>query len=244
MPGLLLMNVFDVARALGITPLLVTPEEVADWLLSEYLRKRGGGFNYDPAINATYDLFRGIASRDQAILHCLTKGNPKGRRQNTEAIKCIADYALANVCRCERISFTAVAVGRVKGATVYAGIKAPMLRILNEEAFIVMPGYRMSHRPVEAEIDVACSIALDTFSRDDRAGADFEYLYAGPDQDGQRQFRAIKGRDRKILSRETLDGLMDTFVKGVALAIEAGAEPKKPDLRGYRVVDPRQPSVF
>ena len=119
-----------------------------------------------------------------------------------------------------------------------------MLRVRDDEALIVMPGYRMSHRPGEAEIDVACSIVLDNFARDDRAGADFEYLYAGPGPDGNRWFRPIKGRDRKIYSRDILDGFMDTFVKGVALAIEAGAEPKRPDLRGYRIIDPLQPSIF
>lgn len=244
MPGPLLINVFDVARALGVSPLSVTPEDVANWLLTEYLKKRGGGFNYDPAINATYDLFRGLVSRDQAILYCLTNGNPKGRPQNTDAIKCVADYALANLSRCERIGFTAVAAGRVKGATVYVGIKAPMLRVSDDEAFVVMPGFRMSHRPVEVEIDVACSIALENFRRDDRAVADFEYLYAGPGLDGKRSFRAIRGRDRKIFDRDALDALMDTFVKGVGLAIDAGAEPKRPDLRGYRIIDPSQASIF
>ncbi len=244
MSGLLLMSVFDVARALGAQPLRVTREEVADWLRPEYLKKRGGGFNYDPAINATFDLFRGVVSRDEAILHCLTKGNPKGRQQNTDAIKCIADYALANVSECDRIGFTAVVVGRVNGANVYAGIKAPMLRRRDGQALIVMPGYRMSHRPVETEIDVVCSIVLATFGRDDRAGADVEYLCAGPGIDGQRQFRAIRGRDRTIYDPDTLDHFMQTFVEGVAIAIDAGVAPKKPDLRGYRIIDPNQPSMF
>src|ERR1019366_7478689 len=99
-------------------------------------------------------------SIDAAVLYCLTTGNPKGRRQNAEAVKCVAAYAIRNVSKCYRIGFTAVAVGRVRGEPVYVGIKAPMLRILGDDVFVVMPGFRMSHRPLEPEIDVACSIAL------------------------------------------------------------------------------------
>jgi len=54
----LLLNVFDVARSLGAKPLEATATSVANWLLTEYVPKRGGSFNYNPAINATFDLFR------------------------------------------------------------------------------------------------------------------------------------------------------------------------------------------
>ena len=105
-----------------------------------------------------------------------------------------------------------------------------------------MPGFRMSHRPVESEIDVACSIALANFSRDDFANADFEYLYAGPGLNGDRDFRSIKGRERKVYYRDDIDTFLDTYVKGVALAIEAGAKSERPSLRGYNIVDSRQPT--
>jgi hypothetical protein len=242
MAGVLLLNVLDVARALGSAPTKATPEDVANWLLTEYVPRRGGGFNYNSAINATFDMFRGASSIDAAVLYCLTTGNPKGRRQNAEAIKCVAGYAIRNISKCYRIGFTAVAVGRIKGETVYIGIKAPMVRAYEKDIFVVMPGFRMSHRPVESEIDVACSIALANFGRDDFANADFEYLYAGPGLNGDRDFRSIKGRERKVYHRDDIDTFLDTYVKGVALAIEAGAKSERPNLRGYNIVDSRQPA--
>jgi hypothetical protein len=244
MAGVSLVNVLDVARALGPEPLKATPDRVAHWLLSEYLKKRGGGFNYNAAITTTFDLFRGVISQDAAVRYCSTTGNPKGRRQNTEAIKQIASYALDNISTCYRIGFAAVAAGRVRGETLYIGIKAPMVRVAHNEAYVVMPGFRMSHRPVEAEIDVACSIALANFARDDFAEADFEYLYAGPGAAGQREFRAIRGKDRMIYDRDTVDALLDVYVKGVSLAVVAGAEVRRPDLKGYRIFDPREPLFF
>ena len=157
MSGLSLLNVLDVARALGPDPLRTTPIHVADWLMG-YVKKRGGSFNYNTSISTTFDLFRGVSTYDDAVRHCSMSGNPKGRRQNTDAIKQVAPYALENVSSCYRIGFVAVAVGRTRGETVYIGIKTPMVRVAHHEAFVVMPGFRMSHRPVEAEIDVACSI--------------------------------------------------------------------------------------
>jgi hypothetical protein len=198
MSSILLVNVLDVARSLGIDPVKATPDAVAAWLIERYLKARGGGFNYDPAIAATFDLFRGAHTFDSSVSHCLTHGNPKGRRQNADAIKVVAPYALANISTCYRIGHSAIVVGRIAGETVYVGIKAPMVRVVHDEAYVVMPGYRMAYRPAEPEIDVACSIALATFGRDDFSSADFEYLYSGPDVSGRRSFRAIKGRDRRV----------------------------------------------
>jgi hypothetical protein len=244
MSSILLVNVIDVARSLGINPVRATPESVAKWLLESYLKKRGGGFNYDPAIGVTFDLFRGAHTLESATLHCLTVGNPKGRRQNADAVRAVAPYALANISTCYRIGHTAVVVGRAVGQSVFIGIKAPMVRVVHDEAFVVMPGYRMSHRPAEVEIDVACSIALANFGRDDFASADFEYLYSGPGISGHREFRAIRGRDRNVYDRETVDALMDIYVKGVALVLRTQSEIRHPDLRGYRIVDPSQPEFF
>lgn len=243
MSGLSLVNVLDVARALGPEPLTATPHQVADWLV-KYDRKRGGSFNYNTAINTTFDLFRGVLSYDEAVRHCSMSGNPRGRHQNTDAIRHVAPYAIENISTCYRIGFVAVAIGRIRGSTVYIGIKTPMVRVAHQEAFVVMPGFRMSHRPVEAEIDVACSIALANFGRDDFADADFEYLYAGPGASGQREFRAIRGKDRNVYDREVIDALLDIYVKGVALAVTAGANIRAPNLTGYRIFDPREPFLI
>jgi hypothetical protein len=244
MSSLLLLNVLDIARAFGSEPQKAKPEEVAEWLLAEYARKRGGGFNYNPAIQTLHDLFRGAADLDAAVGRCRSRGNPKGRRHNVEAIKVVAPYAAMNRSTCYRIGFAAVAVGRIKQKIVYVGIKAPLVRVVHNDAFVVMPGFRMSHRPSERQIDLACSIALAHFARDDFANADFEYLYAGPGLEGLREFRAILGKDRQIFQRDEVDTLLDVYVKAVALALEAGAEVREPNLRGYRVIDPREPRML
>jgi hypothetical protein len=244
MSNLSFLNVLDLARAFGEEPLAATPESIAVWLLDEYSRRNGGGFNYNPAIEILPDLFRGAMAYEAAIRHCEAKDNPKGRRQNVEAIKTIASYVLENQSTCYRIGLSAVAVGRIKEHTVYVGVKAPLVRVKGLDVFVVMPGFRRSHRPSERQIDLACSIALANFARDDFSGADFEYLYAGPGPSGDRQFRAILGREREIFSPGEIDILLDVYVRGVALALEGGAEVRRPNLRGYRVIDPREPSIF
>lgn len=244
MSGVRLLNVFDVSRALGRSPFLATPETVAHWLTQHYLFDGGGRFNYDPAIRATYDLFRGATTAAEAIRYCASTGNPLGRRQNAAAVSMIAGYASDNISSCYWIAFTAVEVGRVRGETVYVAIKAPMVRVRERDAFVVIPGFRMGHSPVEIEIDVACSIVLAHLARDDYSRADFEYLYAGRGASGKREFRAILGRDRQIFDRDTVDALLDVYVKGVALAVEGGADLRRPRLLGYRVVDRDQPYMF
>lgn len=244
MANLLLLNVLDVGRALGLDPRRATPELVAQWLITEYAKRRAGKFNYNPATNTLYDLFRGMHTFDSAALYCMTKGNPKGREQNVAAIKMVAPYAIQNISTCYRIDFSAVAVGRVKGRTVYVAIKAPIVRVVHDEAFVVLPGFRMSYRPVETEIDVACSIALAHFARDDFAGADFEYLYAGPGVSGKREFRSIHGKDRKVFDKSEVDALLDVYVRGVGLAIDSGVDVREPSFRGYRIIDPREPTFF
>lgn len=238
------VDILDIARSLGDAPFQATPSSVADWLLSEYSGRSGGGFNYDPAINTICDAFKGRHTLESAVLHCETYGNPKGRKQNVEAIRTLMPYILENGSLCYRIGLTAVAVGRYSGKTVYAKIKAPLLRVREGRAFVVMPGLRMSHTPSEIAIDFACSVALSIFAQDDHEGADFEYLSAGAAVGEGRSFRAIHGKDRFRFTPDAIDRLLDIYVKGVALAEARGANTKVPMLRGYRIIDPHAPSFF
>ncbi|WP_224704107.1 hypothetical protein [Devosia aquimaris] len=234
MSSFLLTNVLDTARALGPDPFSATPKSVHDWFLEQYLNKRGGRFNYDPAFLAAYDLFRGAVGKDEAIRYCLSNGNPKGREQNASAVKSIADYALANVSVCHKIGFLAVEVGRASGKSVFVGIKAPFIRIDGRSANLVMPGFRMSHEPSEREIDVACAITSAHLARDDYEEADIEYLYAGPGGTGKRSFRSILGRDRRLPSIDEVDRLLQVYVEGIDMLIRSGESARSPNFRGYQ----------
>lgn len=240
MSSLLCLDILDVAQSMGEHMLQATPESVCKWLLN-YQAKSGGGFNYDPAINTIIDAFKGKHTLQSAVEYCATNGNPKGRKQNASAIEALMPHILDNQSICYRIGLTAVAVGRFGGKTVYAKIKAPLLRTANGKAYVVMPGLRMSCRPSKAAIDFACSVALDQFAQDDFETADFEYLYAGPGIGKDREFMPIYGKDRFRFSRDTIDKMLDIYVKGVALADSRGADTRVPALRGYRIVDPNSP---
>lgn len=237
------LDIMDVARALGQRPFQATPRTVADWLAAQYVGVQRGSFDYNPAIITTHDAFKGLHTLESAVNYCETRGNPKGRLQNASAIKALMPYALEHKSVCHRIGLSAVAIGRFEGRTVYTRIKAPLLRIEDGKAFIVMPGFRMGFRPLEIEIDFACSVALATFAQDDRSIADFEYLYAGPGPDGgkERMFQAIHGKDRYRFTEDSLNRLLDVFVKGVALAHAEGVDRRAPYLTGYRIIDPQEP---
>lgn len=237
------LDILDVARALGQRPFSATPRGIADWLAAEYAGSRGGGFNYDPAICTTFDAFRGLHTVDSAVRFCSENGNPKGRVQNASAIKCLMPYALEHPSICHRIGLTAVAIGRFDGMSVYTKIKTPLIRVEGRQAFVVMPGFRMSHRPHDVAIDFACSVALETFGQGDYGNADFEYLYAGPGTGpGKgRMFQAIHGKDRFRFTLDNINRLLQVFLEGVAIAHREGMDAKEPNLRGYRIIDPYEP---
>lgn len=244
MSTLYLVNVLDWARSLGREPEGATPESVADWMEAEYLRDRGGGFNYDPAIKCSFDLFRGTMGESEAVQYCEAHGSPAGRKQNIAAIRTISGFAARNISTCYRVGFVAVPIGRFRDKSIYVGIKASMLRVRHDEAFMVVPGFRLTHRPAEREIDAACSLVLAQLARDDFADADFEYLYAGPGVSEGRVLRAIHGRDRQIFGRDAVDALVDTYVRGITLLLSRGKGAAEPNFRGYRIYDPNQLSLF
>jgi hypothetical protein len=119
-----------------------------------------------------------------------------------------------------------------------------MVRVANDAASVVLPGFRKSCKPVGPQVDLACSIALAALARDDFAEADFEYLDAGNSVEGKRELHVHRGRDRQVYGLDDIDRILDVYVQGVALALESGAEVKDANLKGYRVIDPDQPSLF
>ncbi len=244
MSSLLLMNFLDVARCLGPDPLSTKPESVAAFMKREF-RLGGGGFNYNTSIGSLPDLFRGAISVDQAIEYCSKHGAPAGWKPNCEAIEIAGAYASSQRSNCYKIPFSAVPIGRISGGvTAYMAIKAPLVRVRNGEVFIVVPGFRLGHRPVGLEIDVAASLALATFARDDFAEADYEYLDCSRGPSGERELSVYKGRDRRIFDIDEVDHLLDLYMQGLALAIRDGMSANKPNFRGYRIVDPDQPRMF
>lgn len=244
MASVLLMNFLDVARSLGVDPLNANPEQVAAFIRKEFSR-RGGTFNYNPSMQSLYDLFRGASNLEQAEHHCSTKGSPAGYKPNVEAIQLAGSYALEHLSNCYRTPFAAVAVGRLSNdRTAYMAIKAPLVRVEGDEAYVVVPGFRMGHRPVSTEIDVAASLALAHLARDDFEGADFEYLYAGPGISGERELHPFHGRNRQIFDLDTVDGLLDIYVRGLDLAVSHGVDAAAPNFRGYRVIDGDQPRMI
>jgi hypothetical protein len=245
MAGLFLVNCLDVARSLGDSIRAATPEQVCEFLTSEYLKERQGGFNHDPAISATYDMFSGLKDVLEAEAFCLQNGNPKGREQNAEIVRTVGSYACSRISRCHKHGFLAVTVGRYKGQSIHVGLKAPFTRVRDGKAFVVVPGFRKSFVPSEQQIDVPCSLASVQLARDDFRGADVEYLYAGPSPAGEgRMFRVIHGESRNLLDADELDEVLETYVRGVVMTLERGRGLSKPDLAGYRVVDPDEPSLF
>lgn len=238
------MNFLDVARCLGSDPLSCRPESVASFMKREF-RPGGGGFNYNTSINSLPDLFRGAITVEEAIEYCSSHGAPAGWKPNCEAIEIAGSYAVTQLSNCYRIQFSAVPIGRLPGdLTAYMGIKAPLVRVRDGKVYVVVPGFRLGHRPMGIEIDVAASLALATFGRDDFAEADYEYLDCSRGSFGVRELSIYRGTDRRIFNLDEVDHMLDIYIKGLSLALQSGMTAQKPNFRGYRVIDPNQPRMI
>jgi hypothetical protein len=238
------MNFLDVARCLGGDPLNANPEVIAAFMKREF-RPGGGGFNYNTSIVSLPNLFRGAMTVEEAIEYCSSHGAPAGWKPNSEAIEIAGAYAVTQQSSCYRIQFSAVPIGRLPGnLTAYMGIKAPLVRVRQGKAYVVVPGFRLGHRPVGIEIDVAASLALATFGRDDFAEADYEYLDCSRGSSGERELSIHQGRDRRIFNLDEVDHMLNIYMQGLALALASGMTANKPNFRGYRVIDPDQPHMI
>lgn len=243
MSSLLLTNFLDIARSLGPNPLHATPASVEAFIRRE-LRGGGGTFNYNAAINCLPDLFKGQMTVEQAEAYCSSHGAPAGWRQNSTAIIVAGTYAVENLSNSYRIPFTAVPIGRVStGQVAFMSIKAPLVRVQGDNVYVVVPGFRMGHRPQGIEIDVASSFALANFARDDFSEADFEYLDCSRGVSGERELNVFRGHDRRIFNLDEVDEMLDIFVRGLDRAMMAGMPARAPSFRGYHVIDPDQPRM-
>lgn len=244
MASLLLMNFLDIARCLGPDPLNANPTNIAAFMKREF-RPGGGGFNYNTSITSLPDLFRGAITVDEAVEYCSKHGAPAGWKPNCEAIEIAGSYAASERSSCYKIPFSAVPIGRLpNNKTAYMAIKAPLVRVNRSGKYVVVPGFRLGHKPEGVEIDVAASLALATFGRDDFAEADYEYLDCSRGSSGERELAIYQGKDRRIFSLDEIDFLLDLYVRGLVLAIDAGMTASKPNFNGYRVGDPDQPRML
>jgi len=242
--SLLLMNFLDVARCLGHSPLNARPDDIAAFMKREF-RPGGGGFNYNSSINSLPGIFRGSTTVEKAIEYCSTHGAPAGWKPNCEAIEIAGSYAATQQSNCYRIPFSAVPIGRLlDGKTAYMAIKAPLVRKNAGGTFVVVPGFRLGHKPIGTEIDVAASLALATFGRDDFAEADYEYLDCSRGSSGERELLVYQGKDRRIFDLDEVDFMLDLYAQGLALAIDGGMKASAPNFRGYKVGDPDQPRML
>lgn len=241
MPGLFLVNAIDAGRALGSRLHDATPAQVEHFFVTEYLRRKGGGFNHDPSIFATGDVFRGRITTLEAEQYCLSNGSPAGREQNAAIIRLVGPYAEQHRSVVHKVGYLAVPVGRYKGSTIFVGVKAPYVRINSSEGRLVIPGFRKTFLPSDEQILFPCSLAYHQIARDDFAGVLPEYLYAGPGNAGEdRVFKSVLGKPDSVLLLDQIDDLLSIYVQGIVRVLKHGEGLLKPNLSGYKIIDPAQ----
>ncbi len=245
MGNILAVNIVDIVRAYGENLEIRSPEKISEWLLKEYLSRKGGRFNHNPSISCLSGMYSGALGRDDAIAFCSKNGSPAGFRENVEIVRAVAPHCSGQISQCYKHPFVAVPIGRHKGKTIYAKLKAPLTRVSHGDAFIVLPMFRKTFRPSERQIDAIISFARAQWAYGDFSAADVEALVAkGFSGTPERQLSVILGADRELLSVDDIGAFFQPYIEAVGLIIDSGIVTSEPDLKGFRVVDPYQMNFF
>ena len=93
----------------------------------------------------------------------------------------------------------------------------------------------------DEQVGFPIALAHNWIAKDDLAGIDTEYLYAGPGRNGEdRVFRAITASSRSLLTSDALDDLLQVYVAGVVRVLDRGLGQNDASLAGYKILDPSQ----
>ena len=243
MGTLFLVHYLEFARSFEGNPEGATPESIAAWLQRNWLTKRGGGnWNYDPAMEVLVLAFAGHITLEQAIEHCHRYWHPHARVENERVVRCFWRYAVGNKSRVYRRSYFAAPVGRWRGRNIFIGVKAPLVRVSNDEVLAVVPIFRKNFTPCEKETDLSLTIVREFSLREGYRDIDTEYLRArGVDGSLDRRLIVDRGSHRRLYSSEQLDTFAQKYAKAVSLLADAGLGLEQPNFAGYRIWDPDQP---
>lgn len=238
-----LVNHLDFARSFQGQPERATPESIAVWLRDNWIRKRGGGvWNYTPAMDVLAPAFAGRITFEQSLSHCREYWHAHGRVENELVVKSYWSYASSNPSRVYGRKFLAAPVGRWKSRNIFIAIKAPLIRVTPDTQLAVMPVFRRTFLPNDAELNICLTAVREFCVREGYRDIDPE-LICSRAQNGTVDRRLIveRGSQRTLYTSDQFDSFAAKYAGGVALLADAGLGLQEPNFRGYRVWDPDQP---
>jgi hypothetical protein len=244
MGTLLAVNLLDVCRALGDDPRGATGKSVESWLRAEYLKKRGGGFNHNDAIDCLGHMFAGNMSQISAEAHCEKNKLKAARDANKSIVKALGPFAVENVSRIYSQSFCAVLISRWKGRSIYILVKAPFVRVRHDEAYVEWMGLRSTFCPTKKQLAFGFGFIRNFVIPKDFQSAEIEYLGT---QNGSikkvRYPKIIRENDLPSYFGVDVDKCLQSYVDGVVAILEDKPQ-SRPDLSQYRIIDPNQKGLF
>lgn len=245
MANLALVAVEDVARALGGNPKEATPEGVAAWMRSHYLKTGAARFNYNPTLKAARLVAQGKLPFVDGLSMAGSTGSRAGYRQNAAVFTALEPYLAEIAGRGYPLKFAALKIGSVGGTAIYVGVKSAFAVSRHGKASVVVPNFRKSSGPTAEELGTACSIAVHSVARDDLFGADIECISTpGESRRLERDFVLLRQADLRLYAEAEVISFLSVYLRAVAILAEEGAPMRSPGLSLYRSVDPGAPSLF
>lgn len=240
-----LVSHLDFARSFEGDPFSATPESIAKWLERNWLPKRGGGtWNYSPAMEVLVLGFAGEITLSQALEHCGKYWHPHGREENILVVRAFWRYVTENKSRVYKRNFLAAPVGRWRERNIFIGIKAPLIRVTDEDVLAIMPVFRKNFVPDDAETNLSLTAVREFCFREGYRDIDTELMTArGVGGARERQLLVDRGSKRSLYTTDQFDGFAAKYAGAVSILADAGKGLQTPNFRGYRVWNPDEPPL-
>ena len=246
MKNFAILDIMDIARALGENPKEATPYNVFEFLKTNYLKPSGGSFNYNASIEALRKGLQGKLSLTDAINHVTSVGAPFGHKYNKAVVNAIWPVIEENTAKAYPLKFTAVALRRLNGKTIYMSIKAPVITVTsNQFISIKLTNFRNTFAPNHDQKTFMMSAVKQVLARDDFEEATVDLIEARS-TDGQleRSLSRINSSDVELYELERVEDLLTIYTQGIEMLFDNGFETKEANLSRFRVVDPNAPDLF
>jgi len=241
-----ILDVMDISRALGENPKTATPFTVYQFLKNNYLKPSGGGFNYNSSIEALRLGLQGKFTLSDAVHHVTSVGAPFGHKFNKAVVNAIWPVVEQNVGRAYPLKYTAVALRRLNGKTIYMSIKAPVITVMPDGAVsIKLTNFRNTFFPNKEQKTFMMSAVKQVLARDDFENANIDLIEArSPNGDLERTLSRIHSSEVELYDIDRVEDLLTTYTQGIEMLFNNGYQTRDAELSRYRVIDPDAPDLF
>lgn len=220
-----------------VVRLVASPEGSTVASLRDYYNG-GGSFNYVPVRKLARALVSGKLTKNAAMLSCLSKGSPSGRKQNAEVAELVWEWSRKHDFRCFDIKPRPYKIR----ADLEIPVKLDFYFVQGGKVYFFWLQPRKTYALNTQQFGILATVIRQLFAIDDFEGAKLQILdLSAPDGSDVRSTQVHSFDSLPMLTDEKLEQYLGDFAKAYDLLTDEGFEPKK---RQYKKPQDDQGQLF